>query len=75
MSGAAHTTRAIISPVSDEDIGVFIQPENGVAAVAATESSSNDIIPRHVVVKNLIKHRRAKIREFDNAIGELIDSC
>ncbi|MFM7988574.1 MAG: hypothetical protein ACKPKO_55605, partial [Candidatus Fonsibacter sp.] len=24
-------------------------------------------------MKNLIKHHRAKIQEFDNAIGELID--
>ncbi|MFM7981843.1 MAG: hypothetical protein ACKPKO_21245, partial [Candidatus Fonsibacter sp.] len=34
-SGTARTTRAMVEPVPDEDLGVFIKPENGAAAVAA----------------------------------------
>ena len=48
---------------------VFIRPESAAAAAA---SCSDDFIPRSNVVKNLIKHHRAEIEKFDNAIGSLI---
>jgi hypothetical protein len=65
-------------PVPDEDLSVFIQPESAAAAAAAeptiTISSDGDFLPRGIVVKNLIKHHRAQIEKFDNAIGSLIIS-
>ncbi|MFM7988296.1 MAG: hypothetical protein ACKPKO_54180, partial [Candidatus Fonsibacter sp.] len=76
-SGTTRPARAIIEPVPDEDLAVFIQPENGVAVAAAASGetitiSSDDFIPRHVVVKNLTKHPQDKIEAFDSAIGDLI---
>ena len=54
-SGTARTTRAIVEPVPDEDLGVFIQTENAAAAAAEpTNTSSDDFLPRNIVVKNLI---------------------
>ncbi|MFM7980527.1 MAG: hypothetical protein ACKPKO_14540, partial [Candidatus Fonsibacter sp.] len=72
-SGTARTDCAIINPVPDEDIGVSIQPENGVAAAAAAASSSDDFIPRHVVIKTLSEQHQDNIEGFDNEIGRLID--
>ena len=64
----------MIEPVPDGDLGVFTQSENA-AAVAAepTNTSSDDFLPRHIVVKNLIKHHRVEMEKFNNAIDQLID--
>ncbi|MFM7978906.1 MAG: hypothetical protein ACKPKO_06280, partial [Candidatus Fonsibacter sp.] len=63
----------------DEDLSVFIQPQNTAAAAPAaaeTSSSSHNFIPRHVVVKNLIKHHQDRIEAFDKAIwGVLLINC
>jgi hypothetical protein len=53
-----------------------IQQESAAAAAAAepivTISSDGDFLPRHIVVMNLLKHHRAEIEKFDNAIGTLM---
>ncbi|MFM7980099.1 MAG: hypothetical protein ACKPKO_12360, partial [Candidatus Fonsibacter sp.] len=72
-NGTARTACVVIEPVPDEDSSVFIQPENGVAVAAAAASSSDEFIPRHVVIKILIKQHQDNIEKFDNEIGSLID--
>ncbi|MFM7987375.1 MAG: hypothetical protein ACKPKO_49485, partial [Candidatus Fonsibacter sp.] len=71
-SSTART--AIIDPDSDVDLSVFIQPQNSTAAAAAaaTESSSSDLIPRHVVIKMMIKRHQEKNDEFESDMGRLI---
>ena len=65
-----------IRPQNGAAVAAAAEPENGVAAAAAAETitiSSDDFIPRRVVVENLIKHHQDKIEEFDNAIDRMID--
>ena len=58
-----------LEPIPDEDLSVFIRPENAAKPVA---SSSDDFLPRHVVVAHSIKHHRAKMEEHSAAIMDLI---
>ena len=53
-----------------DDLQVFIRP--GSTTVTEPVASSDDVIPRHVVVENLIQHHRAKMDEHSEAIMELI---
>ena len=79
-SGTTRRTRAIVIPNNNnngddnngdvgEDLAVFLRPEN-----VATEpvTSSDDVVPRHVVVEHYIEHHRAKMEEHSEAIMDLI---
>ena len=82
-SGTTRYSRVIVIPGNnnggnndgddnDGDVTVFIHPGN-TTTTEPVASSSDDFVPRHIVVKNLIKHHRAEMDKFDNAIDQLID--
>ncbi|MFM7980627.1 MAG: RING finger domain-containing protein, partial [Candidatus Fonsibacter sp.] len=74
-SRTTQTIRTNVEPTYDVDLSVFVQTESSASAAAAAAeiNTSDDFIPRLLVVENQIKHHRDSIEEFDNAIDSLLD--
>ena len=74
-SGTTRRVRVDVIPNNDngdgdseEDLSVFIRPENAAVAAEPVASSSEDFVPRHAVVEHSIKRHRAKMEGHNEAI-------